>query len=110
MTESYDFANIIYPTLCRVSVVHPVYPTHSHLDSVSDQVHNRPMSQLLYFVSLLAILVVVIILFVGIYSLFKGGDFGRSWSNKLMRLRVLAQFIAIIILMLFVWWTRTHAA
>lgn len=34
----------------------------------------------------------------GIYALFRGGDFGRSWSNKLMRLRVLLQFVAILIL------------
>ena len=32
----------------------------------------------------------------GIYALFRGGDFGRSYSNKLMRLRVLLQFVAII--------------
>ena len=32
-----------------------------------------------------------IVLALGIYSLFRGGDFGRSWSNKLMRLRVVTQ-------------------
>jgi hypothetical protein len=41
---------------------------------------------------------------VGIYALFRGGEFGRSYSNKLMRLRVLTQFIAIVILMAAVWW------
>ena len=30
---------------------------------------------------------VFLILCVGVYSLFKGGQFGRSYSNKLMRLR-----------------------
>jgi hypothetical protein len=34
----------------------------------------------------------------GIFALFKGGDFGRSWSNRLMRLRVLLQFVAILII------------
>jgi hypothetical protein len=38
------------------------------------------------------------ILCFGIYSMFKGGDFSRSWSNKMMRLRVVSQFIAILIL------------
>ena len=47
----------------------------------------------------LSLLAVVLVLAVGIYSLFRGGEFGRNWSNKLMRLRVLAQFIAIIVLM-----------
>ena len=42
---------------------------------------------------------VVAILLAGIYTLFRGGDFGRSWSNKLMRMRVVAQFIAIVVLL-----------
>jgi Hypoxia induced protein conserved region len=40
----------------------------------------------------------------GIYALFKGGDFGRSYSNRLMRLRVLMQAIAIAVLVAAVWW------
>ena len=47
------------------------------------------------------------VLCAGIYTLFRGGDFARSYSNKLMRLRVLAQFIAIIVLM-GVLWARGH--
>jgi hypothetical protein len=42
---------------------------------------------------------VVITLGVGIFALFRGGDFGRSYSNKLMRLRVVLQFGAILVLM-----------
>jgi uncharacterized membrane protein len=47
---------------------------------------------------------VTIILAVGIYALYRGGDFGRSYSNKLMRLRVVAQATAIAVLMAAVWW------
>jgi len=47
---------------------------------------------------------VTITLFVGLYALFRGGDFGRSYSNKLMRLRVALQAFAIAILVLAVWW------
>ena len=47
---------------------------------------------------------VTITLFVGLYALFRGGDFGRSYSNKLMRLRVVLQAIAVAILVLAVWW------
>ncbi len=50
--------------------------------------------------------VVVAILFTGIYALFKGGDFGRNWSNKLMQMRVAAQFVAIIVLLAAFWWSR----
>jgi hypothetical protein len=55
----------------------------------------------------LALAAVLITLGVGIFALFRGGDFGRSYSNKLMRLRVLLQFIAIIILVAAAWWWRS---
>lgn len=47
---------------------------------------------------------VTITLFVGLYALFRGGDFGRSYSNKLMRLRVLLQAVAVALLVGAVWW------
>ncbi|HVY84352.1 MAG TPA: twin transmembrane helix small protein [Caulobacterales bacterium] len=46
----------------------------------------------------IALGVVFITLCFGIYALFRGGDFGRSWSNRAMRMRVLAQFVAILVL------------
>lgn len=55
-----------------------------------------------------ALLVVFVTLCFGIYALFRGGDFGRSWSNKAMRMRVLAQFVAIIILVAAMWWKQSH--
>jgi hypothetical protein len=51
-----------------------------------------------------ALAAVATVLALGIYSLFRGGDFGRSWSNKLMRLRVLTQAVAVAVLVLAVWW------
>jgi len=47
----------------------------------------------------IATLVVAGVLVVGLYSLFRGGDFAKTYSNKLMRLRILAQFIAVVIIM-----------
>jgi hypothetical protein len=49
---------------------------------------------------------VVAVLFFGIYALFRGGDFGRSYSNKLMRLRVLLQFIAVMVVVAAFVWNR----
>ena len=54
---------------------------------------------------LIAILVVAAILGVGLYSLFRGGDFARSNSNKLMRLRIVAQLAAIIIILAVLYFT-----
>lgn len=51
---------------------------------------------------------VTITLFVGLYALFRGGDFGRSYSNKLMRLRVLLQAVAVAVLVLAVWWRARY--
>ena len=55
-----------------------------------------------------ALVAVAAVLAVGIYSLFRGGDFGRSYSNKLMRLRVVMQAVAIAVLMGAVWWRAKH--
>jgi nitrogen fixation-related uncharacterized protein len=55
-----------------------------------------------------ALLAVTVVLGFGIYALFRGGDFGRSYSNKLMRLRVLMQAIAIAVLVAAFWW-RTRS-
>ena len=43
---------------------------------------------------------VAIVLVMGIYTLFKGGKTSKKYSNKLMQLRVLLQFIAVIVLVL----------
>jgi len=46
-----------------------------------------------------AVAIVFLVLCLGLYTLWRGGDTARTWSNKLMRIRVLAQAIAIIIIM-----------
>lgn len=56
----------------------------------------------------LSLAAVLITLGFGIFALFRGGDFGRSYSNKLMRLRVLLQFIAVLVLMAGFWWKANH--
>jgi hypothetical protein len=59
---------------------------------------------------LLAIVLVAVAatLAMGFYSLFRGGQFGRTWSNKLMRLRVALQFTAIVILAAVFWLNQSH--
>jgi hypothetical protein len=42
---------------------------------------------------------VALVLAVGLYSLYRGGDFARSYSNKIMRLRIVAQFAAIVVIL-----------
>ena len=55
------------------------------------------------FVKILSIVFLIavgIVLILGIGTLFKGGSASKKYSNKLMQLRVLLQFIAIIVLVL----------
>ena len=46
-----------------------------------------------------SVAVVALVLMAGLYTLWIGGEASQNWSNRLMRIRVLAQFIAIIIIM-----------
>jgi uncharacterized membrane protein len=56
-------------------------------------------------VVLASTLVVAVILGFGLYSLFRGEDFSRTWSNKLMRMRIVAQLGAIIVILAVLWLT-----
>ena len=59
------------------------------------------MSEFLFnFIGFILLVAVAIVLVMGIYTLFKGGNTSKKYSNKLMQLRVLLQFIAIIVLVL----------
>ncbi|WP_292223183.1 twin transmembrane helix small protein [Brevundimonas sp.] len=57
---------------------------------------------------LVAIAAVAITLGFGLYSLFRGGEYARSNSNKLMRLRVGLQAAAILLLVVGMLWKATR--
>lgn len=61
------------------------------------------------FLIFAAILAVTVTLGFGIFSLHKGGEQAASRSNKLMRLRVALQAVAIVLLCLGMWWKSTQA-
>ena len=52
----------------------------------------------IFILGALACLVVLIILMIGIGSFAKGGEFNRKHSNRLMRYRIIAQAVAVIII------------
>ncbi|MDA0870806.1 MAG: twin transmembrane helix small protein [Proteobacteria bacterium] len=56
--------------------------------------------------SIVLLLAVGIVLILGIGTLFKGGNTSKKYSNKLMQLRVLLQFIAIILLIIFAYFFK----
>ncbi len=57
----------------------------------------------LFIVAAIACLAVVVVLLVGVGTFARGGEFNRKHANKIMRLRLLAQFVAVILIVLFVW-------
>ena len=56
----------------------------------------------LYYLIVVAILAVVVVLMIGLGSFTKGGEFNRKYANKLMRLRIIGQAIAIVLILIFV--------
>lgn len=57
----------------------------------------------LFVVIVLLMFGVLGILVVGIGSFGKGGEFNRRNSNRLMRWRIGAQFVAVLLILLYVW-------
>ena len=56
--------------------------------------------------SIVLLVAVGIVLILGIGTLFKGGETSKKYSNKLMQLRVLLQFIAVIALVAFAYFFK----
>ena len=56
--------------------------------------------------SITLLIAVGVVLILGIGTLFKGGKTSKKYSNKLMQLRVLLQFIAIILLVIFAYFYK----
>ena len=71
-------------------------------------IYNKKMiSGILVKVLSIALLIAVgVVLILGIGTLFKGGETSKKYSNKLMQLRVILQFIAIIALVGFAYFFK----
>ena len=61
------------------------------------------MGDTLFVLAALACLAVVVVLMFGLGGFAGGGEFNRKNSNKLMRYRIIAQFIAVILIVIFVY-------
>ena len=69
--------------------------------------NNKMLSEILVKIfSIVFLISVGIVLILGIGTLFKGGETSKKYSNKLMQLRVLLQFIAIILLVAFAYFYK----
>ena len=61
---------------------------------------------ILKIVSIALLILIGVVLILGIGTLFKGGETSKKYSNKLMQLRVLLQFIAILSLVGFAYFFK----
>ena len=61
---------------------------------------------LIKILSIALLIAVGVVLVLGIGTLFKGGETSKKYSNKLMQLRVLLQFVAIIVLVAFAYFFK----
>lgn len=66
------------------------------------------MSKILEYAVGVVMALVVAVLITGIVSMFKGGDFNKKYSNKLMRLRVALQALALVLFAIFMLFFRSH--
>jgi hypothetical protein len=59
----------------------------------------------LFILVVLSMAAVAVILMIGIGGFGRGGEFNRKYANKLMQLRIAAQFVAVLIILAFVYFS-----
>jgi len=69
-------------------------------------IEEKLMSSIFLILAIVTCLIVLIILMFGIGSFAKGGNFGRKYSNKLMRWRIIAQAVAVLLIIVFVYFEK----
>ncbi len=57
----------------------------------------------LFILAAVACLVVLAILVVGVGGFARGGEFNRKHANRIMRYRIAAQAVAVVLIVLFAW-------
>lgn len=60
----------------------------------------------LFILIAVVMIAVVMILMFGIGGFAKGGEFNRKHANKIMRYRIGAQFVAVVLILVFVYFRR----
>ncbi|MBA3324580.1 MAG: twin transmembrane helix small protein [Rhodobacteraceae bacterium] len=60
----------------------------------------------LFIVVAIACFAVLGVLMLGIFGFARGGDFNKKHANRIMRLRLLFQFVAVLLIVAFVYFAR----
>lgn len=64
------------------------------------------MSDPFFILIVIAVVAVVIVLVMGLGGFAKGGAFNKANSNKLMRYRIIAQFVAVLLIAAYVYFIK----
>ncbi|MBD3665951.1 twin transmembrane helix small protein [Sulfitobacter aestuariivivens] len=64
------------------------------------------MSDPFLILIVIACLAVVVILMFGLGGFAGGGAFNKKNANKIMRLRIAAQFVAVVLIVIYVWYIK----
>lgn len=60
----------------------------------------------LFLLVAFAVLAVAVILAIGLGGFALGGEFNRKHANRIMRYRIAAQAVAVVLILLFIWLRR----
>ena len=60
------------------------------------------MLEYLYYVVVASVLGVTIILMIGLGGFMRGGEFNRRYANRIMRLRIIGQAVAVALILIYV--------
>jgi len=60
----------------------------------------------LFFFIIFTCLAVLIVLMVGIGGFSQGGNFNKKYANKIMRLRIILQAVAVMLIIIFVYFKK----
>ncbi|MBR3369942.1 twin transmembrane helix small protein [Roseinatronobacter sp. NSM] len=63
----------------------------------------------MFLIAAFASLVVLVVLMIGIGGFAKGGEFNRKHGNRMMRYRLYAQFVAVILIVAFAYFRSKGA-
>lgn len=64
------------------------------------------MADPFFILIIIAIIAVVIVLMLGLGGFASGGAFNKANSNKMMRYRIIAQFIAVVLIVIYVYFFK----
>ncbi len=59
------------------------------------------MSSIAFFFLVVFLAITLVVLTTGVIAMMQGGEFNRKYANKLMRARILFQFLALVFLALY---------